>query len=857
MSCALFLGKFPATRTLFAAIAASFVAFFTAVDARSATLKLFENGSSRYLIVLEPTASPSEKTAAAELQSYFKQCTGVELPIVASKPNDERPTIVLGRGRTAAALGVEPTDEQLGEQGCVVRTAAPHVVIAGTAAGGTLFGARRFIADELGVRWYAPDAVKTPKLTDITVEETDKLIKPGFLWRQASYEWPGGDAEFHARLGLNSGSGGADNPQGVQYAFDGTCHTYFRFISPEEFFDSHPEYFSEINGQRVREEAQLCLTNPDVLNIVTERMLARMKADPHSRQHNFSQMDWYNGCECEKCRAMNEKYKSAGGTQFWFINELAKRTSKVYPDKLIGTLAYMYTEEPPMGMEMHPNTAVWLCHMFPSCDSHPIESCPLNADYKRRAQAWSKICRHLYAWHYIVDFAHFYNPFPNFRAMDADFKFYKSLGFEGIYAQAMGAGGGGGEFSLLRGYLAGELLKDPDKKGDEVIRDFLDGYYGPAAEPIWDYVALLHDKVQKENIHMHLYTNPAQGYLTDEVLEKSNAIFDRAEAAVKDDPTLLERVRVARMPLLYAKWFPRNGYEIKDRSLVFKKPLGTPAEAYQFTARMKSHGFLTVRERGGEPGQMVMLSALINMPLPLVTIKNEHLQVDVLPFFGSRVLRIIDLKSGKCATAYNTTKNLLFPFCGGEDSRIGGIYTFDESGAMTPATVVKKTADSVTLESKIPMGFELRRTISLVPDRAAVTIRLETVNNGDKPREAQMRSHTSLDLGDVGKVRSSFTSLSGEKVDKDMTGIIAGLREGERYYKTDCPAGVWTFSGPKGIDVVQRFDNRQVDFTWLYAFPADLNELEVELWAKKATLEPGQSAVLEHELELRPSASKK
>ena len=53
---------------------------------------------------------------------------------------------------------------------------------------------------------------------------------------------------------------------------------------------------------------------------------------------------------------------------------------------------------------MHRNVAVWLCHMYPSCDSHSIQTCERNADYARRALAWSKICQHLYIWHYIVDF---------------------------------------------------------------------------------------------------------------------------------------------------------------------------------------------------------------------------------------------------------------------------------------------------------------------------------------------------------------------------------------------------------------------------------------------------------------------
>ncbi len=826
------------------------VASAQSASTASGPIKLLDDGASNYAIVLDPTASPSEKTAAAEVQAHFKQSTGVELPVIEGKPSDDRPTIVLGRGKTAAALGVKPTDEQLDEQGYVIRTVAPHLIIAGTAAGGTLHGARRFLEDELGIRWLAPGSTIVPKHTDISVAKTDRLVKPGFLWRTTSYNWPGRDAKFMARRGMNRGRGGVDHAQGVQYDFDGTCHSYFRYISPGEFFETHPEYFSEINGRRVRIETQLCLTNPEVLDIVTERMLKRMKAHPHFRQHNLSQMDWYTNCDCEKCRAMNAKYKTPGGTQYWFVNELAKRTSKVYPDKLIGTLAYMYTEEPPVGMEMHPNVAVWLCHMFPCCDSHPIATCPLNADYKRRAQSWSKICKHLYAWHYIVNFAHYYNPFPNFRAMLADFKFYNELGFEGIFAQAMGAGGGGGEFSLLRGYLASELLKDPHQDGQKVIREFLAGYYGPAAGPIGDYITMLHDKVQKENIHMHLYTNAAQGYLGDDVLAKADALLDKAEAAVKGDPVLLDRVRVARMPLAYARWFPRNGYKIEDGKLIFNKPLGTPAEAYKLAQQLKSHGFRTIREHSGDPNQLVILSALVNMPLPLVTLENEHIRVDVLPFFGGRALRIIDRKSGKCATAYNTTKNLLFPFHGGEDSRIGGIYTFDKCGAMEPAVVQSKSNSSVTLKSKIGLGFELRRTITLADDRPAVTIRLETINPSDKPRPTQMRSHMSLDLGDVEKTRVSFTSLAGNKVDKDMSTIIPGLREGQRFYRSACPDGSWTFKGTDGLQLTQRFDNKTVDFTWLYAFPADLDELEVELWAKPVIIPPGESAFFEHELEL-------
>ena len=44
-----------------------------------------------------------------------------------------------------------------------------------------------------------------------------------------------------------------------------------------------------------------------------------------------------------------------------------------------------------------------------------------------------------------------------------------------------------------------------------------------------------------------------------------------------------------------------------------------------------------------------------------------------------------------------------------------------------------------------------------------------------------------------------------------------------------------------------------IDFTWLYSYPAELDELEVEIWAHRATLGPGESITLTHSLEVRPA----
>ncbi len=800
-------------------------------------------GTCSHVIVVAATASPSEKTAAMELQGALMEATGAMLPIVPEMPADGAPAIVLGRGANAAALGVEPTDEELGEQGFAWQTVPPHVVVAGTGAVGTLYGVHRFLEEVLGVRWYAPGVTRVPVLTHVTVPPLSGVHKPAFAWRHTSYRWPGKDDAFLARQGDNSGDKLVDDEWGVEHAHDGRAHSYFWYVSPEEFFDEHPEYFSEVGGVRIKDETQLCLTNPDVLDIVTERMLQRMADKPHVRQHNFSQKDHYNYCTCDACAAMNAKYGTSGGTQFWFVNELAKRTTEVYPDKLIGTLAYMYTEEPPVDLEMHPNVAVWLCHMYPSCDAHPIATCPLNADYKRRAEAWSDLVDHLYIWHYVVDFTHYYNPFPNFSAMAADMKFYRDIGVEGIYLQGMGQSGGGGEFSLLRPYYGMKLLWDPDQDPVALRADFLHGYYGPAAQHIEAYIDLLLNEVTDKNIHMHLYTNPGQGYLSDEILSEAEDHFDLAVAAVAQDEELLDRVKVARMPLQYARFFPRNGYQLTPTSLNWLGQLASISEIKDFLDLMAAHGFETVREVGGDPSLVALLGAMFQSPLPLKTIENDQLRVDVLPQLGGRALRIHHKASGQEVTATNVIPNLFFPFAGGLEDRIGG--TFEAYGWVEPATVLTHDALSVTTKQTTLNNYSVTRTFALSPDAAQLTQTTEVTNLGGA-RDDRFRFHMELMLGTLAATRVRFTNELGQDVEQGMDAVVAGLREGVHYYEHERPDGAWTISGESGLTVTESWAPDQFEFAWLYAFPAIHNELEVEIWTPRLAFAPGEKRVFSH-----------
>jgi hypothetical protein len=250
----------------------------------------------------------------------------------------------------------------------------------------------------------------------------------------------------------------------------------------------------------------------------------------------------------------------------------------------------------------------------------------------------------------------------------------------------------------------------------------------------------------------------------------------------------------------------------------------------------------------GDPMQLPALCAAFNAPMPAPSISNEHLTVNAVPFLGGRALRIVHRASGECVTAFNTTRNLMFPFCGGEETRLGGV--FDALGTFAQFLPVTKTDASITLAAEAG-GFKVQRTLTLVPGAPKLNIRVELTNTTDKPREAVIHSHMELDLGDVHETRVHFTNRAGQTVDKDMKPIVAGLREGEHYTDQNTPNGAWTFTGTKGLQVTQTFDPAATDFTWLYAYPDYLNELEVEIWARRANVPAKDTLAFSYDIEVQ------
>ncbi|MFH1538617.1 MAG: DUF4838 domain-containing protein [bacterium] len=514
---------------------------FVASETSCQTITIAQGGKSDYKIVVPDGAGEAVAYAAEEMARFLEKIGGARLGVVAESQHG---------GGLGIFISIE-TSGGLCEECFRIKTAGNDLRIEGGGPRGALYGVYAFLEEQLGCRWYAPGASVIPKKEKIEIGPLDVEQKPAFEYREPFF-YHAFDPDWAARNRANGTRPPLTKKHGGKIQYSHFVHTFYSLVPPDEYFDEHPEYFALINGERQREKSQLCLTNPDVLKIATEKVLRWIEEDPDAKIFSVSQNDNIMPCQCDKCRALNEKEGSPAGPLLHFVNAVAREVGKKYPDKYISTLAYQYTEKTPRYVRPEPNVIIRLCHMAPSCDLHPLGKCFWNDAYVKNLKAWDKISDKIYVWHYVTDFWHYTMPFPDLVAIGSDMAFYHKHGVQGLFAQGSYQSHGG-DMAELKAWLIAKLLWNPYQNPQALIKDFVDGYFGPAAEPMMDYIKALHKKVFKKTIHANLYSPPTEGFLNKELLEYSDECFDRAEKLAAADPAVLERVRLARMPLTYVK----------------------------------------------------------------------------------------------------------------------------------------------------------------------------------------------------------------------------------------------------------------------------------------------------------------
>jgi hypothetical protein len=511
-------------------------------------LVLAEKGQSEYRIVVADAASPSTKHAAEELQRFLEQICGAKLPIVSDREPLGPKEIVLGNSAHLEPLGQKIDLPALGNEGYVIETCGERLIIAGGALRGNLYGVYGLLEDHLGCRWFTPTVSRIPKQERLAIAPIHERQIPVLEYRDP-FIFDCFDGDWCARNRMNAMAARLEAKHGGKITFaKGSCaHTFSYLVPPGEFFATHPEYFSLVGGQRQCGYAQLCCTNEDVIRICAERAIEWLRQEPDAQVISVSQNDCFRYCECEKCQASANAEESQMAPVLQLVNRVAEAVEKEFPSKTVETLAYQWTRKPPKNLRPRKNVDIRLCSIE-CCFSHPLATCDgaQNKRFREDLEGWSKTGARIWIWDYVTNFAGYMLPFPNQRVLGPNIRYFAAHGVTGIFEEGAYESPHG-DMAELAGYQMAKCLWNPNYDEKKAYREFLDGYYGAAANSVDKYLDLIHDYAEKQDVHVGESVGIMHPHLTDALLIQANDLWQEAESKVQNEPSVLERVKYSRM----------------------------------------------------------------------------------------------------------------------------------------------------------------------------------------------------------------------------------------------------------------------------------------------------------------------
>ena len=529
---------------------------FLSVSGAHAQMTFVKEGKAVSRIIVADKDTINRK-AADLLQDFVQRISGARIPIV-ENAKAKKGDIVIGQGNT----------EGLTEDGFRLATQEGILRISSGGNKGAIYGVVTLLDDYLGVEYYTAHTYTLEKKPTIEIPELDRAENPSFRYRQTQSYAIQEDPIYKMWFRL-------EEPNEV-FANNLWVHTFDKILPSAEFGESHPEYYSYINGERRPGAAsQWCLTNPEVFEIVAHRVDSIFRANPDKKMISISQNDGnFTNCTCPACKALDEQEGGTpSGSLIHFLNKLAAR----FPDKEFSTLAYLFTMHPPKQVKPLPNVNIMLCDI--DCRREvPLTDNASGQDFMRAMEGWSKISDNIFVWDYGINFDCYLSPFPNFPILQKNMQLFKDHHVTMHFSQI--AGSKCGTFTEMRAYIVSKLMWNTQQDVDSLMKQFMQGYYGAAAPYLYQYEKLLEGALLGSGQDLWIFDSPVshkKGMLNAHCLKRYNELFNQAEKAVADSPELLDRVRIERLTLQYSELETtraEGGHdvnEIKEKLALFRE----------------------------------------------------------------------------------------------------------------------------------------------------------------------------------------------------------------------------------------------------------------------------------------------
>lgn len=476
------------------------------------------NSDTRYAIVLPEKPSQNQVLAADQLAMYLEYLGFKVMGIENAQAYRGSHAIFIGRSRQTEKL-YRQYGSQIRDDGFILHTDGCHLYILGQRGKSELYGVYHLLENYFDVTKTDDDSegiffFSMPKERELCIHD---LQNPSFRYRETLHNLPNkatGYADWH-KLSCR---------EDFEKDWGLFVHTFQKLVPVDTYFDEHPEWFSEINGRRIR-DGQLCLSNPEVLEVVCENLARHIAQAPEKQYWSVSQNDNEFSCTCPRCRHLDSLYGGPSGTLIHFVNQVAAR----FPDKTISTLAYQQTRRPPKNIKPADNVNIMFCSI--ECQRQmPIADCPTDQSFQRDMEGWTALTNNILLWDYVVQFRNYMDPFPNLHVLQPNLKNFQQHGIPMIFEQ--GSGFNITENHAWRTYLIAHLLWNVDVDVDSLRDRFLTAHYGKnRALFIRQYLDTMKQALIDSKQFLGIYGYPIDaknGYLAPDKIRYYRTLFEQA-----------------------------------------------------------------------------------------------------------------------------------------------------------------------------------------------------------------------------------------------------------------------------------------------------------------------------------------
>ena len=576
----------------------SVVLFLFALILQSCGTNLVENCKTDFKIVLSDAPQLVEQTAAKELKTYLDEITQIDWVIASERDVPENaPQIIIGNSSRAKKLFPEIDPDQIPYDGIEIHLKGNKLLLTGHKQRGVLYAVNTFLEDILGVRWWSSTEQTVPthktfKLKPLNISYAPKLISRHSYYRDAF------DQVFATRMKCNASRIAPEYGDYHRSLYG--VHSFYALIPPDKYFAGHPEWFSEIDGVRKHELAQLCLTNDEMRKELTKNALETLRKNKGDIFFiDISQNDWYGFCTCEKCTQLAEKEDSQAGPLIHFLNAVAEDIEKEFPGVFVETLAYQYTRKPPKNIKPRHNVMIRLCTI--ECSFVQPLTGPQNTSFHDDIVGWGKITDQLLVWDYVTNFFSLILPHPNHRVIAPNIRFFVDHGTIGLFEQG-DSWNNVGDFIMMRNWILSKLMWNPTLDENKLTQEFLEGYYGKQATPILlEYFDVLLDCAEKSGQYINCFHDNTDFWLDYETLCRATTLFDQAMAtAAKENDVFAARLQRDRMPLenVWLKGYQKFKRIAEKKGEPFCGPADLEEAAKIFVQKLNNYDVTAYREYG-------------------------------------------------------------------------------------------------------------------------------------------------------------------------------------------------------------------------------------------------------------------